>query len=110
MDTCKALQLLHGYLRVRATAFVETSRLMQMRARGSSKGRFVLSINIFGTQAEANEIGDKLSEMSAFLQHPIFLEPGYEYFNPQYYHSGGGIKYMTYLVGLSETEYRQKRI
>ncbi|KAH6975002.1 SNF2 family N-terminal domain-containing protein [Ilyonectria sp. MPI-CAGE-AT-0026] len=110
VDTCKALQQLHGHQRVRATAFVETSRLMQVRAKGSSRGRFLLSINIFGTQAEANEIGDKLSEMSAFLQHPIFLEPGYEYFNPQYYHSGGGIKYMTYLVGLNETEYRQKRI
>ncbi|CZR60103.1 related to promoter binding protein RUSH-1alpha [Phialocephala subalpina] len=110
VDTCRALQCLHDHQGVRATAVVETSRLMQTPIKRSSKGIFPLSINIYGTQDEANEVGDKLSEMHAFLQHPFFLEPGYQYFNPQYIHLGGEMKCMTYLVGLSETEYRAIRI
>lgn len=110
VHTCTALQRLHYHQKVRATAVVETSRLKRAPVKGTSKGIFPLSINIYGTQDEANEIGDMLSEMAAFLQHPFFLEPGYEYFNPQYFHLGGEMKCMTYLVGLGETEYRAKRI
>ncbi|KAF2190710.1 hypothetical protein K469DRAFT_697943 [Zopfia rhizophila CBS 207.26] len=110
MDTCRALQCLHDHQGVRATAIVETSRLMRKHVKGGSKGIFPLSINIYGTQDEANEVGDKLSEVAAFLQHPLFLEPGHNYFNPQYFHPGAKMKRMTYLVGLSEIEYRAKRI
>jgi hypothetical protein len=110
MDTCKALQCLHDHHGVRATAVVETSKLMQTRVKGGSKGIIPLSINIYGMHDKANEVGDKLSEMAAFLQHPLFLEPGYEYFNPQYFHLGGEMKCMTHFVGLSEIEYRAKRI
>jgi hypothetical protein len=110
MDTFRALQCLHNHQGVRATAIVETSRLMQTSVKRSSKGIFPLSINIYGAQDEANEVGDKLSKMRAFLQHPFFLEPGYEYFNPQYIHPRGEMKCMTYLVGLSETEYQEIRI
>lgn len=100
-DTCSVLQCLHDHQGTRATAVVKTR---------SSKGIFPLSINIYGIQSEANAVGDKLSEKGAFLQHPFFLEPGCEYFNPQYLHFGGEMKCMTNLVGLSETEYRAKRI
>lgn len=110
VNTCKALQCLHGLQRVRATAVVETSRLIQISAKRNSKGIFPLSVNIYGKQDEANDIGDKLSEMRAFLQHPFFLEAGYEYFNPQYIHLGGEMKCMTHLVGLSETEYQAIQI
>jgi hypothetical protein len=110
VDPCRALQCLHDHQGVRATAVVETSRLMQTPVKRGSKGIFPLSINIYGTQDEANEVGDKLFEMRAFLQHPFFLEPGYEYYNPQYIHLMGEMKCMTYLVGLSETEYRAIRI
>ncbi|RYP43712.1 hypothetical protein DL768_009759 [Monosporascus sp. mg162] len=110
VDTCKTLQCLQGYQGVRATAVVETVRLVQTRVKRSSKGVFPLSINIYGTQDEARSVGDRLSEMHAFLQHPFFLEPGYEYVNPQYFHLGGEMKCMTYLIGLSGIEHRAKRI
>ena len=110
MATCKALQCLNDHLGVRATAVVEPSRLTQTRAKGSSKGIFSLSINIYGTHDEANEVGDKFSKMNVFLQHPLFLEPGFEYFNPQYFHPGGEMECMTHLIGLSEIEYRAKWI
>jgi len=110
MATCRALQCLNDHLGVRATAVVENSRLTQTRARGSSKNILSLSINIYGTHDEANEVGDKFSKMAVFLQHPLFLEPGYEYFNPQYFHPGGEMECMTHLVGLSEIEYRAKWI
>ncbi|RYO89572.1 hypothetical protein DL764_008561 [Monosporascus ibericus] len=110
VDTCNALHCLQGYQGVRATAVVETLRLVQTRVKRSSKGVFPLSIDIYGTQDEASEVGDKLSETHAFLQHPFFLEPGYEYVNPQYFQLGGEMKSMTYLVRLSEIEHRAKRI
>ena len=110
MATCRALQCLHDHQGVRMTAVVETSRLTQTRARGSSKNILSLSINIYGTHDEANEVGDKFSQMAVYLQHPLFLEPGYDYFNPQYFHPGGEMKCMTHLVGLSEIEYRAKWI
>ena len=49
VDTCRALQCLHDHQGVRATAVVETSRLMQTPGKRSSKGIFPLSINIYGT-------------------------------------------------------------
>jgi len=110
MVTCRAIQCLHHHRGVRATAVVDSSRLTQTRARGSSKSILSLSINIYGTHDEANEVGDKLSKMAVFLQHPLFLEPGYEYFNPQYFYPGGEMECMTHLVGLSEIEYRAKWI
>ncbi|KAK5631889.1 hypothetical protein RRF57_007603 [Xylaria bambusicola] len=48
--------------------------------------------------------------MAVFLQHPFFLEPGYEYFNPQYFHSEDEMKCMTHFVGLSEIDYQAKRM
>ncbi|KAI5461404.1 SNF2 family N-terminal domain-containing protein [Mariannaea sp. PMI_226] len=110
VNTCRSLQCLHDHQGVRATGIVETSRLVQAYSKKKSKGRFLLSINIYGAQDKADEVGDKLGEIPAFLQHPLFLESGYEYFNPQYYHIGGQMKSMTHLVGLSETEHRAKRI
>ena len=110
METCRFLQYLHDYQCIKATAVVETSRLMQTRTKRSSRGIFPLSINIYGTHDDANEVGDKLSEIGAFLQHPLFLEPECEYFNPQYFHLEGEMKCMTSLVGLSENMYRAKRI
>ncbi|RYP05096.1 hypothetical protein DL765_009941 [Monosporascus sp. GIB2] len=110
VDTCKVLQCLQGYQGVRATAVVETLRLVQSHVKRSSRRVFPLSINIYGTVDEASKVGDKLSEIHAFLQHPFFLETGNEYFNPQYFHLGGEMKCMTYLVGLSEIEHRAKLI
>ena len=48
--------------------------------------------------------------MAIFLQHPLYLEPEPEYFNPQYFYSGGETKCMTHVIGLSETGYRTKWI
>lgn len=108
--TCTALQCLRDHRRVRATAVVETSILKKNRAEGSPKGVFPLSINIYGAKDDAKEVGDKLSRIAAYLQHPFFLEPGYEYSNPQYFHPGGQMKCMTHLVGLNGIDYRAKRI
>jgi hypothetical protein len=110
VDTCKAVQCLQGYQGVRATAVVETLILVQTRVKRGSKRAFPLSINIYGTQDEASKVGDKLSEMAAFLQHPFFLEPGYEYLNPQYLHPEGEVKCMTHLVGLTEIDHQAKRM
>lgn len=110
LETCEALQCLASYPGATATAIVETSELRQLRAKGNSKGRFLLSINIYGPRRHAEEIGDRLSRVHAYLQHPIFLEPEYDYFNPQCFRAGGEMKCMTHLVGLNDDDYRAKAI
>lgn len=107
---CEALQCLQAYQGVRATAVVEASIFTQMRCEKSSSRIFSLSINIYGTHDCATAVGDKLSEVAAFLQHPFFLEPGYAYFNPQYFHSGDEMKCMTHCVALSDIDYQAKRM
>lgn len=109
-STCKTLQRLNEHQKVKATAVVETSKLKTVPLKGASKGIFPLSVNVYGTKDVANEAGDILTEMDAFLQHPFFLEQGIEYSNPQYFHVSGGMQCMTHLVGLDEAEYRAKRI
>jgi hypothetical protein len=110
VGTCRALQCLHDHSEVRAIAVMETSIWIQKRVKGTSKCILPVSINIYGMHGEVNEVGDKLSKMDVFLQHPLFLEPGYDYFNPQYFHPGGEMKCMTHLVGLNEEKYRAMRI
>jgi len=109
-STCKALQFLYGHEGSRAAAVVEWTKLKQTGSKDGPRSIFPLSINIYGRQGDAIEVGDEFSEIDAYLQHPFFLEPGYDYFNPQYFHIGGEMKCMTHLVGSSETEALAKRI
>jgi len=109
-NTCRALLYLHSRQGFRATAVVERTKLKQPGVKDRPRSIFPLSINIYGRQGDADEVGDNFSDMAVFLQHPFFLEPGYEYFNPQYFHIGGEMKCMTHLVGSTETEAIAKRI
>jgi hypothetical protein len=89
---------------------VESAILRRASLAGKSKGIFPLSLNVFGPEDEGDIIGERLANASAFLQHPCFLEDGYEYYNPQYFYPDNKKTYLTYLVGLSESEMRAKRL
>lgn len=108
--TSAALQSLHPFSNCYVTAGVESAILQRTTLAGKSKGIFVLSLNVFGAEAEGDIIGDRLADASAFLQHPCFLEDGYEYYNPQYFYPNNKRTYLTPLVGLSESEIRAKRL
>lgn len=91
-------------------AVVETAILRRASLAGKLKGIFSLSINIFGPEGKGDFIGERLASASAFLQHPCFLEDGYEYYNPQFFYPDNKKTYLTYLIGLSESDMRAKRL
>jgi hypothetical protein len=108
--TSAALQCLDPFSDCHVTAVVESIILQRTTRAERSKGIFPLSLNIFGSEDEGDIIGDRLADASAFLQHPCFLEDGYEYYNPQYFYRDNKKTYLTHLVGLSESEMRAKRL
>ncbi|KAK0728766.1 SNF2 family N-terminal domain-containing protein [Lasiosphaeria miniovina] len=91
-------------------AVVESPALKQQGLRSKSGGIFSLSVNIYGPLETAPQVGHSLSAESAFLQHPLFLDNGLKYFNPQMVPSGGGMDDLTHLVGLTEDDFKAKAL
>jgi hypothetical protein len=108
--TSRALQCLRPFSNCHVTAVVESATLHRTTLTERSKGIFPLSLNVLGAEEEGDIIGDRLANASAFLQHPCFLEDGYEYYNAQYFYPDNKKTYLTHLVGLSESEMRAKRL
>lgn len=106
--TCKALHKLSGLAGVKAKAVVEIRKLMQTRTKVRIKGIYPLSINVYGPLTSAEQVGDRLSDESMFLQIPYFLKPGWEYFNPQLFRPGGKMQNLSHLVGLTDDDYKAK--
>jgi hypothetical protein len=81
-----------------------------LRGIGQSRGIIDISVNILGAGSVAERVGEALEKLSAFLQHPLYLEAGYKYSNPQYYNPGTARRYLTHLVGLTEEDIKSKII
>lgn len=58
-----------------------------------------VSVNILGTAADADQVGDILLQNRCFLQHPVFLSTGTKYINPQYFYSKGTRDDLRELIG-----------
>ena len=107
-QACQALQRLGGCPNVSTKAVIEAGTLKRSLTGSKSGGIVAVSINVYGPPADAPQTGAILSKASTFLQHPFFLEPHYQYFNPQLYRSGSEMEDLTHLVGLTESEIRAK--
>ncbi|UZP36582.1 hypothetical protein NXS19_004398 [Fusarium pseudograminearum] len=88
-------------------AVVEAKALKRLSSR-SAKSPFKISVNIYGYESDARNIGQQLSKVGAFLQHPFYLEEGVEYLNPQFFDPQDGPRYMTHLVGMDETQFQAR--
>lgn len=58
-----------------------------------------VSVNILGTAADADQVGDILLQNRCFLQHPVFLSTGTKYINPQYFYPKGTRDDLRELIG-----------
>lgn len=68
--------------------------------QGKSKGAITkVTINIYGPKAVMGEVDQALSEISANLQHPVFLEPDVVYINPQFFYPTAEKTDLRHLVG-----------
>ncbi|KAJ4094511.1 hypothetical protein NW760_012660 [Fusarium oxysporum] len=105
--TAKKLEILEEQAAVYTKAAVEAKTLGQLSSR-KAKQSFEISVNIYGRELDARDIGQQLSKVGAFLQHPCYLEDGVEYLNPQFFGFEDGPRHMTHLVGMDESKFRAK--
>ena len=111
--TSQALRKLDAIPNIITKAVVETAKLGQNTSRKtSSKPPWIisLSVNIYGPHRCADQVGQELSDISAFLQLPFFLEAGCEHFNPQCFRLGDAMSNMSHLAGLNERDLTRKAI
>ncbi|KAJ4266325.1 hypothetical protein NW762_004309 [Fusarium torreyae] len=98
LTTLKGLQSVHFQALAAANDF--TKRRKKIKGHQT----FIVSINIFGPQDVAPEAASRLSKVSAFLQHPESLEPGFIYSNPQYFRLLGADENMNDYIGMGCTK------
>ncbi|RSL93099.1 hypothetical protein CEP52_013448 [Fusarium oligoseptatum] len=108
--TSGKLEALQGHGTVYTKAVIEGQTLVQLASKKKAKGSFAISLNVYGPESDAHDIGERLSRQQAFLQHPFYLEDGIEYWNPQFFDLGDTPKYLTHLVGMNESEIQAKRL
>ncbi|PTD02170.1 hypothetical protein HYE67_000295 [Fusarium culmorum] len=57
------------------------------------------TVNVYGPKYLMDEVDQALSNIPSSLQHPIFLEPGVPYINPQFFYPSAEKTDLRYLVG-----------
>ncbi|KAF4969855.1 hypothetical protein FSARC_3013 [Fusarium sarcochroum] len=70
--------------------------------RGEASGKrspIEATVNIYGPRSSMGQVDQVLSEMNAYLQHPVFLEPGIPYVNPQYLYPNHQKTDLRHLIG-----------
>lgn len=66
------------------------------------------SVNILGPRCYLDQAGRLLADKCAYLQHPLYLDRGIPYFNPQYFYTGSR-QDLSRLVGPSMTSELDKQ-
>ncbi|KAF5705134.1 promoter binding RUSH-1alpha [Fusarium mundagurra] len=78
------------------------------KRKRSGKGLAIdISVNIYGPRNSIDEVDGALSEIGThrtYLQHPVFLEPGIPYINPQFFYPTSQKTDLRHLVGSSARE------
>jgi SWI/SNF-related matrix-associated actin-dependent regulator of chromatin subfamily A3 len=81
-------------------AVLETNHLQSQGRRSNSKPLQVeITVNIYGPKSSMDEADQAVSKIEAYLQHPVFLEPGVSYINPQYYYPNSEKTDLRHLIG-----------
>ncbi|RKK72206.1 hypothetical protein BFJ69_g10340 [Fusarium oxysporum] len=82
--------------------------ILRGKRKRSGKGLPVdISVNIYGPKNSISDVDEALSEIGTYrtyLQHPVFLEPGIPYINPQFFYPTSQKTDLRHLVGLSSQE------
>ncbi|KAK3363960.1 SNF2 family N-terminal domain-containing protein [Lasiosphaeria hispida] len=110
ISTCRTLRSVAGIPRLTFKAVVQSLRLLEKVKRSSDKVVVPITVNIYGPREDADRVARVLCSVSAFLQHPFYLEDGVRYFNPQFFRLESQMEDLTHLAGLSERDLRGKAI
>ncbi|RBR14484.1 uncharacterized protein FIESC28_07720 [Fusarium coffeatum] len=107
--TAKKLDALQGQPGVYTKAVFGTDILNHLASK-KGKQPFRVSVNVYGLESDASDVGTALTKARGFLQHPYHLEDGIEYLNPQFFQFEGDTGYMTHLVAMDESQIRAKAL
>ncbi|KAK3984615.1 SNF2 family N-terminal domain-containing protein [Cladorrhinum sp. PSN332] len=101
--TSSKLKTLRAMPNVSFGAILEKGSVSKRQSKARIlKGPFEMSLNIHGPRDLADRVGNTLSEVKAYLQHPKHLPPNIVYRNPQFFTFPDQDEiHMTSLVGIS---------
>ncbi|EXM19799.1 hypothetical protein FOTG_12242 [Fusarium oxysporum f. sp. vasinfectum 25433] len=107
-DTAAILTIVAERSRDTSFAVVLGVDVLRGKRKRSGKGLPVnISVNIYGPRNSISDVDEALSEIGTYgtyLQHPIFLEPGIPYINPQFFYPTSQKTDLRHLVGSSTRE------
>ncbi|EWZ97057.1 hypothetical protein NW765_010536 [Fusarium oxysporum] len=107
-DTAAILTIVAERSRDTSFAVVLGVDVLRGKRERSGKGLPVnISVNIYGPRNSISDVDEALSEIGTYrtyLQHPIFLEPGIPYINPQFFYPTSQKTDLRHLVGSSTRE------
>ncbi|KAF5588539.1 uncharacterized protein FSUBG_11459 [Fusarium subglutinans] len=89
------------------TSFAAVLGVDVFRGKRKRSGKGIpidISVNVYGPRNTIDEVDDALSDIGTYrtyLQHPVFLEPGIPYINPQFFYPSSQKTDLRHLVGSS---------
>ena len=108
--TAAALETLRDLPSIRLEAVLLSGGVntpIQQYRKGKSTV-FPISINIYGSEKVAQDLGKRLSKAHTYLQHPITLNESIPYKNPHYYDIPGLAKAGTHYISQSSEREEQQ--
>jgi hypothetical protein len=110
LDCDTAAVLILTAEKVRNVSFAVVLGVDKFRGKRAKSGKGLpieVSVNIYGPRNSMSEVDEALSKIGTYrtyLQHPVFLEPGIPYINPQFFYPTSQKTDLRHLVGSSSQE------
>lgn len=98
-DTVLTLSFLTSKVQQVSFAAVIGVIALDRKRRNSAKMIVKATVNVYGPKYLMDEVDQALSHIPSSLQHPVFLEPGVPYINPQFFYPSAEKTDLRYLVG-----------
>ncbi|KAI6753523.1 hypothetical protein HG531_005692 [Fusarium graminearum] len=98
-DTVLTLSFLTSKVQQVSFAAVIGVNALDRKRRNSAKMIVKATVNVYGPKYLMDEVDQALSHIPSSLQHPVFLEPGVPYINPQFFYPSAEKTDLRYLVG-----------
>lgn len=109
--TTSHLRALSKFQDISFNAVINSASLEKVSRKKTKKTTVIdVTINILGPEVLAEDVGERLADSSAYLQHPVFLQAGIRYLNPHYFYLDGIMSDLSHLVGPIQEDARSTRV
>lgn len=111
MVTVSYLYILRDIPNLYFNAVISIKELDRIPRKPTQKKAVInVTININGPEEFTERVGETLGSVSAYLQHPLFLESGIRYVNPHYLYPDDIMTDLSHLVGPRMSDLKATRI